>query len=124
MAALDPALVRVRRTLPDRAYDVSQAAGRLTPQWAERLGLPAGIPVAVGAFDAHLGAVGAGIEPGVLVKIIGTSTCDIMIAPADRPLADIPGLCGIVRDSVLPGYYGLEGRTVGGRGHLQLVRFR
>ena len=64
--------------------------------------------MAVGAFDAHLGAVGAGIEPGVLVKIIGTSTCDIMIAPGDQPLADIPGLCGIVRDSVLPGYYGLE----------------
>lgn len=108
LAAIDPALVRVRRSLPDRAYDVSQPAGRLTPEWAERLGLPAGIPVAVGAFDAHLGAVGAGIEPGVLVKIIGTSTCDIMIAPGDQPLADIPGLCGIVRDSVLPGYYGLE----------------
>jgi L-ribulokinase len=108
LEAIDPALVRVRRTLPDRAYNVSQPAGQLTPEWAERLGLPAGIPVAVGAFDAHLGAVGAGIAPGVLVKIIGTSTCDIMIAPGDQPLADIPGLCGIVRDSVLPGYYGLE----------------
>jgi L-ribulokinase len=64
--------------------------------------------VAVGAFDAHLGAVGCGIAPGTLVKIIGTSTCDIAIAPNNEPLADIPGLCGIVDGSVLPGYYGLE----------------
>lgn len=108
LAAVDPALVRVRRALPDRACDLSQPAGRLAPEWAKRLRLPAGIPVAVGAFDAHLGAVGAGIEPGVPVKIIGTSTCDIMIAPGDQPLGDVSGLCGIVRDSVLPGYYGLE----------------
>ncbi len=64
--------------------------------------------VAVGAFDAHMGAVGAGVGPGTLVKIIGTSTCDIMVAPMDRPLPDIPGLCGIVPGSVLPGMYGLE----------------
>ena len=70
--------------------------------------MPAGIPVAVGAFDAHLGAVGCGIAPGTLVKIIGTSTCDIAIAPDSEKLADIPGLCGIVNGSVLPGYYGLE----------------
>jgi L-ribulokinase len=70
--------------------------------------LPAGIPVAVGAFDAHLGGVGSGIAPGTLVKIIGTSTCDMMVAPVGRKLADIPGLCGIVNGSILPGYYGLE----------------
>jgi L-ribulokinase len=70
--------------------------------------LPAGIPVAVGAFDAHLGGVGAGISPGTLVKIIGTSTCDMMVAPGNQKLADIPGLCGIVNGSILPGYYGLE----------------
>ena len=64
--------------------------------------------MAVGAFDAHLGAIGAGIAPGTLVKIIGTSTCDIMLAPISQNLADIPGLCGIVNGSVLPGYYGLE----------------
>jgi L-ribulokinase len=67
-----------------------------------------GIPVAVGAFDAHLGAVGAGIAPGTLVKIIGTSTCDIAVWPLTEKLADIPGLCGIVRGSVLPDCYGLE----------------
>jgi L-ribulokinase len=62
----------------------------------------------VGAFDAHLGAVGAGIAPGTLVKIIGTSTCDMMVAPLKSKLPDIPGLCGIVPESILPGYYGLE----------------
>src|SRR5690606_9885984 len=101
-------LVKLRTTLPDRAYNVSEPAGHLTPEWAERLGLPAGIPVAVGAFDAHLGAVGSGIQPGTLVKIIGTSTCDLMVAPLEQDLADIPGLCGIVPESVLPGQYGLE----------------
>jgi L-ribulokinase len=70
--------------------------------------LAAGIPVAVGAFDAHLGGVGSGIAPGTLVKIIGTSTCDMMVAPVGQKLADIPGLCGIVPGSILPGYYGLE----------------
>jgi len=64
--------------------------------------------VAVGAFDAHLGGVGSGIAPGTLVKIIGTSTCDMMVVPLGDKLADIPGLCGIVPGSILPGYYGLE----------------
>ena len=73
-----------------------------------KTGLRAGIPVAVGAFDAHLGAVGAGIAPGTLVKIIGTSTCDIAVWPGQQKLADIPGLCGIVDGSVLPDCYGLE----------------
>jgi len=108
LAALDERLVRIRRTLPDRTYNVSEAAGGLTEAWAERLGLPARVTVAVGAFDAHLGAVGSGIQPGTLVKIIGTSTCDLMISPMDRELEDIPGLCGIVPESVLPGQFGLE----------------
>lgn len=108
LSELDERLVRVRRTLPARAYNVSEAAGNLTEEWAERLGVPAGVPVAIGAFDAHLGAVGSGIQPGTLVKIIGTSTCDLMVAPMDHDLPDIPGLCGIVPDSVLPGQFGLE----------------
>lgn len=105
---LDPELVRIRKTLPNRAYTIGDAAGTLTREWAKKLGLPAGIPVAVGAFDAHLGAVGSGIKAGTLVKIIGTSTCDIAVAPLDTPLPDIPGLCGIVPESVLPETYGLE----------------
>ena len=108
LEALDPALKRLASTLPTRCYPASEAAGRLTPEWAAKLGLNAGIPVAIGAFDAHLGAVGAGVKPGTLVKIIGTSTCDITTAPLAQALPDIPGLCGIVPESVLPGQFGLE----------------
>ncbi len=64
--------------------------------------------MAVGAFDAHLGAVGSGIMPATLVKIIGTSTCDVGVWPLEADLADVPGLCGIVPGSVLPDAYGLE----------------
>ncbi|MGC9053394.1 MAG: FGGY-family carbohydrate kinase, partial [Candidatus Hydrogenedens sp.] len=105
---LDPELARIRQTLPDILFCVKDKAGDLTQEWAEKLSLRAGIPVAVGAFDAHLGAVGCGIAPGVLTKIVGTSTCDMMVAPMDQPLPDIPGLCGIVPESILPGMFGLE----------------
>jgi L-ribulokinase len=108
LGRLDPRLARVRSTLPSRCHHVGEAAGQLSPAWSRRLGLAAGTPVAIGAFDAHLGAVGAGIAQGTLVKIIGTSTCDIMIAPLRRALPDVPGLCGIVPESVVPGSYGLE----------------
>jgi L-ribulokinase len=108
LATLDKRLARVRKSLPDECYDVADTAGYLTKAWAKKLGLKEGIPVAVGAFDAHLGAVGSGIAPGVLVKIIGTSTCDILVAPLEKTLPDIPGLCGIVPESVLPEAYGLE----------------
>ncbi len=105
---LDPKLAELRPRLRSKAHTIDRAAGKLTKAWASRTGLPVGIPVAVGAFDAHLGGVGSGIGPGTLVKIIGTSTCDMMVAPSSQSLADIPGLCGIVDGSVLPGYYGLE----------------
>ena len=108
LAALDERLVELRRTLPDEAFNVASAAGDLTEEWAARLDLPAGIPVAVGAFDAHLGAVGSGVQPGTLVKVIGTSTCDLMVTPLDRDLPDVPGLCGIVPESILPGHHGME----------------
>ena len=108
LSKLDPRLGGLRARLRPKAHAVDRAAGGLTPQWAKRTGLPAGIPVAVGAFDAHLGGVGSGIAPGTLVKIIGTSTCDMMVVPLGDKLADIPGLCGIVNGSILPGYHGLE----------------
>ena len=108
LSQLDPKLGKLRERLASKAYAIDRAAGGLTPEWAHRTGLPAGIPVAVGAFDAHLGGVGSGIAPGILVKIIGTSTCDMMVVPLGEKLADIPGLCGIVNGSILPGYYGLE----------------
>lgn len=108
LAKLDPKLGALRARLRPQAFAVDKAVGGLTEAWATRTGLPAGIPVAVGAFDAHLGGVGSGIAPGTLVKIIGTSTCDMMVAPVGQKLADVPGLCGIVPGSILPGYFGLE----------------
>lgn len=108
LARLDPRLAALRARLYEQAFAADRPAGRLCDAWARRLGLPAGIPIAMGAFDAHYGAVGAGIRPGTLVKIIGTSTCDIAIAPSGERLDDVPGICGIVDGSVMPGYHGLE----------------
>jgi L-ribulokinase len=105
---LSPGLGRLRERLYTIAYTADRKAGNLSPEWAEKLGLSPTVAVAVGAFDAHMGAVGAGISRGTLVKIIGTSTCDIMIHPKDEPLQDIPGVCGIVDGSVMDGYYGIE----------------
>jgi len=108
LAKLDPKLGELRDRLYEKTYTVETPAGKLTKQWANKLGLLAGIPVAVGAFDAHLGAVGSGIAPGKLIKIIGTSTCDMLVSESSRQLPDIPGICGIVDGSILPGFFGLE----------------
>jgi L-ribulokinase len=108
LSKLNPKLAQLRSRLTTRVYSIDKSVGELTVAWAKKTGLTAGIPVAVGAFDAHLGAVGSGVAPGTLVKIIGTSTCDIAIAANTKKLADVPGLCGIVDGSVLPGYFGLE----------------
>jgi L-ribulokinase len=108
LASLDEDLVPLRERYAKRAVASDQLAGHLTAAVAKQVGLPAGVPVAVGAFDAHMGAVGAGIKPGSLVKIIGTSTCDMMVAPEDADLAEIPGLCGVVPGSIIPGMFGLE----------------
>jgi L-ribulokinase len=108
LARLDPKLGELRDRLYDKTYTIQTPAGKLAKQWADKLGLPAGVPVAVGAFDAHLGAVGSGIAPGKLVKIIGTSTCDMLVTKSEHKLADIPGICGIVDGSILPGFFGLE----------------
>jgi L-ribulokinase len=105
---LSPGLGSLREKLYETAYSAEHRAGTLSAQWAEKLGLSPSVAIAVGAFDAHMGAVGAGISPATLVKIIGTSTCDIMIHPCDEPLQDIPGVCGIVDGSVMDGYYGIE----------------
>lgn len=108
LARLDPKLAALRARLYERAYPADRPAGYLSEQWASALGLCAGIPIAMGGFDAHYGAVGSGIRRGTFVKIIGTSTCDCAIAPANEPMADIPGICGIVNGSIMPGYYGIE----------------
>jgi len=108
LAKLDPKLSELYDRLYKKTYTVDVAAGKLTEEWAKSLGLPAGIPVAVGAFDAHLGGVGSGIAPGKLVKIIGTSTCDMLVSEATEGFPDIPGICGIVDGSIVPGLFGLE----------------
>jgi len=108
LGKLDPKMVKLGGTLSDKTYAVDTTAGNLTKKWADKLGIPEGIPVAMGAFDAHLGAVGAGIKEGTLVKIIGTSACDMVVSPDITDLADIPGICGIVDSSILPGFFGLE----------------
>ena len=105
---LDPKLAQLRDRLYERAHDASEAAGRLSPEWAAKLGIPQGIPVAIGEMDVHYGAIGCGVEEGTLVKVIGTSTCDCGVVSANKKVPEIPGICGIVKGSILPGYYGLE----------------
>jgi L-ribulokinase len=108
LAMLDSRMGELRPRLFSSAYPADVPAGALCAEWAGKLALPAGIPIAVGAFDAHFGAVGSGVAIGTLVKIMGTSTCDITVAAKDGRAAEIPGVCGIVDGSVLPGYLGIE----------------
>ena len=108
LGLLDRKLAPLRDRLYDKAYDASTPAGRLGQEWSAKLGLPAGIPIAIGEFDVHYGAIGSGIHEGVVVKAIGTSTCDCAIVSAKKTVADIPGICGIVPGAILPGYYGIE----------------
>jgi L-ribulokinase len=104
-SAVDPLLAGIREKLPGRYLTSDHIAGELDPAWAERLRLRAGIPIPVGAFDAHWDAIGAGIVEGDVVNVIGTSTC--IIAIAQDPDC-VPGVCGVVNGSVRPGYVGVE----------------
>ena len=108
LAMLDPKLADLRDRLYEKAHDASEKAGELCPEWADRLGLTEGVVIAIGEFDVHYGAIGAGVDEGTLVKVIGTSTCDCGVVRADKKVADIPGICGIVKGAILPGYYGIE----------------
>jgi L-ribulokinase len=108
LAELDPGLAALRERLYEDVRPAGDRAGSLRPDLAERVGLGGeDVAVAVGTFDAHAGAVAAGVRPGRLVKIVGTSTCDCTVTgePEPRP---IPGVCGVVQDSVLPGLVGVE----------------
>ena len=109
LTELDPVLAGFRSRLFTETCSSDMKVGNLTPEWAEKLGLTTNAAVAVGAFDAHMGAVGAEIKPGALVRIIGTSTCDIMVSDYET-MGDklIPGICGQVDGSVIPGLIGLE----------------
>jgi L-ribulokinase len=108
-ASIDPLLGGLRDRLPVDTFTADQLCGRLTDEWASKLGLPVGTPVGFGAFDCHMGAVAANVKPGVLTKIMGTSTCDITVASYDD-IGDktVRGICGQVDGSVLPGLVGLE----------------
>jgi L-ribulokinase len=106
LARLDPKLAELRDRLYDRALPPGIPAGNLCREWANAFGLREGIVIAMGGFDAHYGAVGSGIAEGTLVKIIGTSTCDCAIAAGN--VRTVPGICGIVKGSIMPGYYGIE----------------
>jgi L-ribulokinase len=105
LVKVDPLLAGVRQKLDGEYATSEKVAGRLTPQWAEKLGLRAGIPIPVGAFDAHWDAIGAGAREGDVVNVVGTSTCIIAYVKTARL---IPGVCGVVPGSVHPEYTGVE----------------
>lgn len=104
--ALHPGLSRFRESFASPAQPGGTPAAGLSSELALRVGLPAGTPVSVGVLDAHAGAIGSGVAPGVLVKILGTSACDCLVSPSDPGL--IPGVAGIVPGSILPGMLGIE----------------
>ncbi|MEA2246657.1 MAG: L-ribulokinase [Solirubrobacteraceae bacterium] len=108
LAELDPALAELRARLFESALDAGARAGELGAEWAERTGLRPGTPVAIGGFDAHAAALGAGVQEGVFVSVMGTSTCDVTVQPVDRAAASLPGVCGVVAGSVIPGFVGIE----------------
>ncbi len=108
LSMLDPKLADLRDRLYEKAHDANEVAGFLCDEWASTLGLQSGLPIAIGAFDVHFGAIGSGVDEGTLVKVIGTSTCDCGVVSASKKIEDIPGICGIVKGSILPGFYGLE----------------
>ena len=108
-SSLDPLLKGFTEQLFKDTYTADQAAGTISKEWADRLGLPGDVVIGVGAFDAHMGAVGGQIEPYHLSKVMGTSTCDMLVAPVDE-VGDtlVSGICGQVPGSVIPGMIGLE----------------
>ena len=108
-SAVDPLLKGFTRRLFTKTYTSGEAAGYLCPEWAEKLGLSTSVVIGIGAFDAHMGAVGGQIEPYHLSKVMGTSTCDMLVAPMqemERKL--VKGICGQVPGSVIPGMMGME----------------
>jgi L-ribulokinase len=109
LKSIDPLLAGFSSRLFSQTYTSDQAAGVITADWAERLGLPADVLVGIGAFDAHMGAVGGQIEPYHLSKVMGTSTCDMLVVPAhDIQGKMVRGICGQVNGSIIPGMIGLE----------------
>lgn len=109
LAKLDPVLSGLRERLFSQTYTCDVAIGNLSEEWAAKLGLSTDVKVGAGAFDAHLGAVGGEIRPYHLVKVMGTSTCDMLVAPmAEVGDKLVAGICGQVDGSIIPGMLGLE----------------
>jgi len=109
LAQLHPKLPALKKSLGNETFTSDTPFGTLSPEWAAKLGLPGQTVVAVGAFDAHMGAVGGGISRNRLLKVMGTSTCDIVVsAPGDQPERLVSGICGQVDGSVIPGMIGYE----------------
>lgn len=107
--SLDPWLDGFTSKLSTEVYTADKPAGNLSAEWAEKLGLSTDVIVGIGAFDAHMGAVGGQIEPYHLSKVMGTSTCDMLVAPAkDIEGKLVSGICGQVLGSVIPGMIGME----------------
>jgi len=108
-SSLDPLLKGFTTKLFQKTFTSDKAAGIISKEWAERLGLPANVLVGVGAFDAHMGAVGGQIEPYHLSKVMGTSTCDMLVAPVEDVKDKlVKGICGQVNGSIIPGMIGME----------------
>ena len=108
-AAIDPLLDGFIEKLHQNIYSTDSVAGKISPEWSEKLGLPLDVTIGMGAFDAHVGAVGGQIEPFYLSKVMGTSTCDMMVVSAkDLNNKCVKGICGQVKGSILPGLFGLE----------------
>ncbi|MDR6403643.1 MULTISPECIES: ribulokinase [Chryseobacterium] len=109
LGLLDPSLAELRDRLYEKTYTSDEVAGNLNQEWAEKLGLTTNTVITVGTFDAHSGAVGAKVEENTLIRIMGTSTCDIMVAPNEIiQEKTVKGICGQVNGSVIPGLIGLE----------------
>lgn len=109
LTKLDPLLFGLRARLYTDTHTSDQAMGKISPKWAEKLGLPKNVVIGVGAFDAHMGAVGAEIEPYAFVRVMGTSTCDMLVAPTEEiGHLLIRGICGQVDGSIIPGMLGTE----------------
>lgn len=108
-SGLDTTLKNIRKNLPDKTYAADKVAGTLSAEWANKLGLSTDVLIGVGALDAHMGAVGGQIEPYILSKVMGTSTCDMMVAPGEEMKETlVRGICGQVQSSVVPGMQGME----------------
>jgi L-ribulokinase len=109
LSALHPRLPAIKTSLGTQTFTADLPFGTISPEWAGRLGLPADAAVAVGAFDAHMGAVGGDIRPHHLLKVMGTSTCDMLVVPkTSAPEVLVQGICGQVDGSIIPGAIGYE----------------